>query len=115
MRRSPVLAFRELVTLKAAVATSSVLRVTPDPDHTDGEGGELVRAARAGDRRAFGRLFEEYASMVHGILLSRVPPVEADDLVQDVFLAALEKLSTLREAGAFGGWLAMIARNRAHD
>jgi RNA polymerase sigma-70 factor (ECF subfamily) len=75
----------------------------------------LVRAARSGDRRAFGRLFEEHASMVHGILLARVPPADADDLLQDVFVTALEKLATLREEGAFGGWLAMIARNRAHD
>ena len=53
--------------------------------------------------------------MVHGILLARVPAGDADDLVQDVFLAALEKLPSLREAQAFGGWLAMIARNRAAD
>jgi len=34
---------------------------------------------------------------------------------QDVFLLALRRLSTLREAGSFGAWLAAIARNRAHD
>ena len=32
----------------------------------------LVAAARAGDRSAFGRLYERYARMVHGILLARV-------------------------------------------
>ena len=53
--------------------------------------------------------------MVHGILLARVPFDEVDDLVQDVFLMAFKRLHTLREAGAFGGWLAMIARNRAVD
>jgi RNA polymerase sigma-70 factor (ECF subfamily) len=99
--------------LKGAVATSSVTLVPAERDQ--GDHRDLVRAARHGDRRAFGRLFEEYAPMVHGILLARVPSGEADDLVQDVFLAALEKLPSLREAGAFGGWLAMIARNRAHD
>jgi RNA polymerase sigma-70 factor, ECF subfamily len=52
---------------------------------------------------------------VHGILLARAPRSEVDDLVQDVFLFAWRKLDTLREAGAFGGWLAMIARNRAFD
>jgi RNA polymerase sigma-70 factor (ECF subfamily) len=56
-----------------------------------------------------------YARMVHGILLARVPHGEVDDLVQDVFLAALRQLSALRDDGAFGGWLGMIARNRAHD
>jgi len=53
--------------------------------------------------------------MVHGILLARVPHGEVDDLVQDVFLSALRQLSALRDDGAFGGWLAMIARNRAYD
>src|SRR5205823_9487870 len=53
--------------------------------------------------------------MVHGILLARVPQADADDLMQDVFVTALEKLSTLREGEAVGGWLAAIARNRAID
>jgi RNA polymerase sigma-70 factor (ECF subfamily) len=53
--------------------------------------------------------------MVHGILLARVPRSEVDDLVQDVFMLALRRLSSLRELGAFAGWLAMIARNRATD
>jgi RNA polymerase sigma-70 factor (ECF subfamily) len=75
----------------------------------------LVEAARAGNRGAFGRLYDRYARMVHGILLAKVPRGEVDDLVQDVFLAALRQLRSLRDAGAFGGWLAQIARNRAHD
>src|SRR5574341_1086097 len=54
-------------------------------------------------------------AMVHGILLARVPRCEVDDLVQDVFLSALRRLSSLRDSAAFGGWLAMIARNRAND
>lgn len=75
----------------------------------------LVGAAREGDRGAFGRLYDRYARMVHGILLARAPHGEVDDLVQDVFLLALRRLHTLRDTGAFGGWLAMIARNRASD
>jgi RNA polymerase sigma-70 factor (ECF subfamily) len=74
-----------------------------------------VAAARAGDRAAFGRLYARYLGMVHGLLLARVPRTDVDDLVQEVFLQAMRKLSTLRDAAAFGGWLAMIARNRAHD
>ncbi len=77
--------------------------------------GLLVEAARDGDRAAFGRLYDAYAPMVHGILLARVPRCEVDDLVQDVFLLALRRLSGLRETAAFGAWLAMIARNRASD
>jgi RNA polymerase sigma-70 factor (ECF subfamily) len=75
----------------------------------------LVESVRRGDRESFGRLYDLYAPMVHGILLARVPWSEVDDLVQDVFLVAFKRIHTLREAGAFGGWLAMIARNRAVD
>jgi RNA polymerase sigma-70 factor (ECF subfamily) len=75
----------------------------------------LVTAAQRGDREAFAELYRRYARMVHGVLLSRAPWSDVDDLVQDVFLLALRRLSSLREPAAFGGWLAMIARNRATD
>jgi RNA polymerase sigma-70 factor (ECF subfamily) len=75
----------------------------------------LVSAARDGDRAAFGRLYDRYARMVHGILLARVPPREVDDLVQEVFLSALRQLHSLRDLSRFGAWLGTIARNRAND
>jgi len=75
----------------------------------------LVKAVLEGDREGFGRLHDLYAPLVHGILLSRVPRAEVDDLVQDIFLHAFKKLHTLRDWGAFGPWIAMIARNRAMD
>ena len=75
----------------------------------------LVEAARRGDRAAFGRLYDRYGRMVHGILLARVPHREVDDLVHDVFLQALPRLHTLRDVKRFGAWLAAIARNRAND
>ena len=73
-----------------------------------------MRAARDGDRAAFDGLYARYAPIVHAIALARVPPSEADDVVQDVFLSAFRQLHTLRDAHAFGGWLAAIARNRAN-
>jgi RNA polymerase sigma-70 factor (ECF subfamily) len=79
------------------------------------EDDDLVRAAAEGDRRAFGELYVRHARLVHGILLARVPPAEAEDLAQDVFVAALERLDGLRSAAAFRGWLIAIARNRAAD
>jgi len=75
----------------------------------------LVASVRAGDREAYGRLYDAYSRMVHGILLARVPYGEVDDLVQDVFLVALRKIDSLRDANLFGPWLAMITRNRAMD
>src|SRR6059058_5355826 len=83
----------------------------PEVSEDDG----LVRAAVEGDRSAFGELYVRYARMVHGILLARVPPKDAEDLVQDVFMAAMRQLRGLRTAAAFRGWLGAIARNRAID
>lgn len=75
----------------------------------------LVAAARAGDRGAFDELYRNYARMVHGILLARVPHDAVEDLMQEVFLQAFRQLPRLRDPAAFGGWLAAVARNRAHD
>jgi len=88
----------------------TVLQV-PNPAEDHG----LICAAREGDRAAFGRLYDRYARMVHGILLARVPPREVDDLVQEVFLSALRQLHALRDIARFGAWLATITRNRAND
>lgn len=77
--------------------------------------GALIAAAAAGDRGAFGELYVRYARMIHGILLARVPLADAEDLVQDVFVAAMDRLGELRSAEAFRAWLATIARRRALD
>jgi RNA polymerase sigma-70 factor (ECF subfamily) len=74
-----------------------------------------VRAAVDGDREAFGALYRRYARAVHGVLLSRVPPADADDGVQEVFLQAMKRLNELREPAAFSAWVCAIARRRAVD
>jgi RNA polymerase sigma-70 factor (ECF subfamily) len=76
---------------------------------------DAIDRARQGCRDAFGHLYRRYAAMVHGLLLARVPPAEVDDLVQDVFLLAFQRIASLREPAAFGGWLAAITRHRATD
>jgi RNA polymerase sigma-70 factor, ECF subfamily len=75
----------------------------------------LVRASQAGSREAFGALYERFAGYVHAILIVRLPPQDAPDLIQDIFLSAFERLRSLREPAAFAGWIATIARNRATD
>lgn len=102
-------------------ATADMLLMTPQANAATQQQKEpaieavLVEAALEGDRDGFGRLYGLYAPLVHGILLARVPRVEVDDLVQDIFLHAFRKLHTLRDRAAFGPWIAMIARNRAVD
>lgn len=104
-------------------ATVDMLLMTTEPHAAEqpqeasiqGVEAVLVRAVLSGDRDGFARLYDLYAPLVHGILLSRVPRAEVDDLVQDIFLHAFKKLHTLRDGAAFGPWIAMIARNRAVD
>ena len=79
------------------------------------EDARLVRAAREGDETAFATLYDRYARVIHGVLLARASRADVEDLVQDVFLSAWNRLDGLRDPAAFGGWLAMIARNRATD
>ena len=78
---------------------------------TDHDIATLVARARAGDRAAFGVLYERYARFVHGIVLATADRDDVQDLVQDVFLRALKQLHALREPAAFGSWIATMARN----
>jgi RNA polymerase sigma-70 factor (ECF subfamily) len=76
---------------------------------------KLVERIRAGEQEAFNELYRMFAPLVHGIVLTRAPREEVDDIVQEVFLSAYKNLHTLRDPNAVGGWLAMIARNRATE
>jgi RNA polymerase sigma-70 factor, ECF subfamily len=51
---------------------------------------------------------------VHGVLIAHGPSSEVDDLMQDVFVTALERLHSM-DTERLGPWLAAIARNRTID
>lgn len=75
---------------------------------------ELVRAAQSGDRAAFGELFERFERHVFAIALRRLGDyAEAQELCQDVFMQAMQKIEQLREPEAFGGWLRSITHRMA--
>ena len=95
-----------------ATATAQARKAIDAPESTE---AQLVRLVLAGDVDTFGRLYELYAPLVHGILLARMPRSEVEDTVQEIFLHAFRKLDTLRDPNAFGPWIGMIARNRAMD
>ncbi|MGX1223186.1 RNA polymerase sigma factor [Streptomyces ambofaciens] len=74
----------------------------------------LVARAVAGDREAFGALYNEHRDEVFAYLYKRTRNrALAEDLTQDVFLRALRRLETFSapRASGFAGWLAVIARN----
>ncbi len=75
---------------------------------------ELVRAAQAGDRDAFGLLFERYRPGIVALAMRRVRNAdEAEELTQDVFIQAMQKIEQLRVPEAFGGWLRRIVHRMA--
>ena len=74
-----------------------------------------VEAAKAGDGEAFRSLYRRFAPFVHAVALARAGRAEAEDLVQEVFLAAHRRLPGLRDPAAFGPWIHAIARNAAAD
>lgn len=94
-------------------ATDSGVPVTEPRSEPIDIDAATVNAARQGDRAAFARLHARYAPMVHGIALARVPHADSQDLVQEAFMLALDRLHLLRDDRAFGPWLATIARNLA--
>jgi RNA polymerase sigma factor (sigma-70 family) len=72
-----------------------------------------VEAARGGDRAAFGCLVRAFQDAVGAVLLARIGRAESEDLAQDAFVTAFERLDRLREPSRFGPWVCGIARNLA--
>ena len=74
----------------------------------------LVRGAQAGDRDAFGELFQRFERHVFSVALRRLGDyTEAQELCQDVFVQALQKVDQLRQPECFGGWLRSITHRMA--
>lgn len=71
---------------------------------------ELCTHAATGERRAFGELVRRHGSSVRGLLRRMgAQGAEADDVAQDAFLAAFERIAEFRGEGTFAGWVKRIA------
>lgn len=71
---------------------------------------ELCSHAAAGERRAFGELVRRHGSAVRHLLRRMgAQAAEADDVAQDAFLAAFERITEFRGEGTFAGWVKRIA------
>ena len=76
--------------------------------------GDLVRSARAGDAAAFERLVRLHLRAAYSVALAVTnDPTDAEDVTQDAFMAALERLEECKDPDRFSGWLLRIVRNRA--
>lgn len=76
---------------------------------------ELVMAALNGERDAFAGLYQRHAGWMRPLLwrLSGGDQGLAEDLLQDSFVQAWQRLEQLREPERFGGWLKQLAINLA--
>ena len=74
------------------------------------EASDVERAA-GGDHDAFERLYREHVGRVHALALRMAGLDVAEDLTQEVFIRAWEKLGTFRGESRFGTWLHRLAVN----
>ena len=76
----------------------------------------LVRRAQAGDVEAFGELVERNRRAVFRAALAAVGnPTEADDVAQEAFVTAFQKLDGFRAESSFKTWLLTITWRKAID
>jgi len=75
---------------------------------------ELISRARAGDRRAMGELYERHSGRVYSVVRRMVgDEALAEDLAQDAWVRAFEKLHLFKRQAAFSTWLHRLATNVA--
>ncbi|MGI9182464.1 MAG: RNA polymerase sigma factor [Longimicrobiaceae bacterium] len=85
--------------------TGDTQRSSSDTDAAD------VSLAAAGDAQAFERLYRRHVARIHSLARRMIGAESADEITQEVFVRAWEKLRSFRGEGAFGGWLRRVALN----
>ena len=80
-------------------------RLEQDTDGAD------ARAAAAGDRMAFERLYRRHVPRIHSLARRMLGQEDADEATQDAFVRAWTKLAGFRGESAFGTWLYRLALN----
>ena len=78
---------------------------------------QLVARCRTGDDEAWRELVARFSRYVYAIATQafRLPPHDAEDVFQEVFARAYERLDRLRDDGALRPWLAQMTRNLCVD
>ena len=77
---------------------------------------ELIEKVQRGEREVYGQLFQKYYAQIYAICLAMLGnPHDAEDLAQDVWVLAYQRLDQLRDAEKFFPWLKNITRNRSKN
>jgi len=76
----------------------------------------LVERCRSGDLGAFEELYRAHAGRVYSLAVRMLGnTADAEDLLQEIFLAAHRKLGSFRGDSALGTWLYRLATNQILD
>ena len=74
---------------------------------------ELIERTLEGDQSAFAELVDKYQEQIHALAWQKIGDFHiAQEIAQDTFITAYQKLSTLSHHSRFAGWLYVITRNR---
>lgn len=77
---------------------------------------DLIARCRAGDPSAYTILYDQHAGAVYNSILRLVGhTAEAEDILQDSFVAAFDGIAAYRESGTFKAWVKRIAINKSVD
>src|SRR6185503_3402591 len=78
------------------------------------DNAQLVRQARAGDAAAFEELVRRHLRAAYAVALAVTgSDADAEDVVQDSFIVALQRLEDCRDPRRFSAWVLRIVRNRS--
>ena len=94
----------------------SALRVNiPTAEPREDTVSALVRRASAGDTRAFETLYRDHVGRIYGTILRLVAMdrARAEELTQEAFVRAWQKLGSFRHESAFSTWLHRLSVNTA--
>jgi RNA polymerase sigma-70 factor (ECF subfamily) len=105
---------RESMTQCPAAARGGAIPVTSVDEQRWSREAELVRRAQAGDRVAFEQLYRDNVGRVYALCYRMAGTADlAEELAQDVFVRAWQKLGSFRGESAFSSWLHPLTVNVA--
>lgn len=91
------------------------MKSTASIDSCAATDAELVLLCGQGDQHAYGRIVERHQSLVCSVAYNRCGDLAlSEDLAQDAFILAWQKLADLKDVSKFRAWICTIVRNLAH-
>jgi RNA polymerase sigma-70 factor (ECF subfamily) len=99
------------LTIKEVVTNAMVLTTPTSGIPAIDIESQLVARAVEGDESAFEKLYRRHVSRIHSLVWRMTDADTADEVTQDVFVRAWDKLASFKGKSAFGTWLYRLAVN----